>query len=306
MTFQQLTYFVTAARFGSINQAAEHLYTHQSNISNAVRQLEEEFSIQLFERNSKGVQLTTAGREFLAYAQDLVRKKEDLEKLYQVRTKCNPQHFSVAAMRSFFAYAPLLAISDEGFWSVPMNLRLQKCSRRDVIDLVSCSEADLGIFFSMKSAIPRLRQAARIKGVELAPLGESNLHAVMRAEHPMIRSGNLTDMDRYPYVIIENDEDYSRLYDDASGSISSLFTTLPSTIISTNDSMTCQSIVAHSNAFFISTTPWKHGPHYDFASIPLPGEENRITFFSVLHCGQTLSPLGQAYLGQLQKLMKEL
>ena len=187
-----------------------------------------------------------------------------------------------------------------------MNLRLQKCSRRDVIDLVSRSEADLGILFSMKSAIPRLKQAARIKDVELTPLGESSLHAVMRAGHPMIRGGDLTDMGRYPYVIIENDEDYSRLYDDASGSTSDLFATPPSTIISTNDSMTCQSIVAHSDAFFISTTPWKHGPHYDFASIPLPGKENQITFFSVLHCGQLLSPLGQAYMDQLQKLMKEL
>ena len=306
MTFQQLTYFVTAARFGSINQAAEYLYTHQSNISNAVRQLEEEFSIQLFERNSKGVQLTTAGREFLAYAQDLVRKKEDLEKLYQVRTKCNPEHFSVAAMRSFFAYAPLLAISDESFWSVPMNLRLQKCSRRDVIDLVSRSEVDLGILFSRKSAIPRLNQAARIKDVELTPLGESSLHAVMRAGHPMIRNGDLASMNRYPYVIIENDEDYSRLYDEVSGSISDLFSPPPSTIISTNDSMACQSIVAHSDAFFISTTPWKHGPHYDFVSIPLPGEENQITFFGVLHRGQTLSPLGQSYLEKLQELMKEL
>ncbi|MCI7281558.1 LysR family transcriptional regulator [Dysosmobacter sp.] len=306
MTFQQLTYFVTAARFGSINQAAEHLYTHQSNISNAVRQLEEEFSIQLFDRNSKGVQLTTAGREFLTYAQDLVRKKENLEQLYQVRVKNHPQHFSVAAMRSFFAYAPLLAILDKHLWNEPMNLRLQKCSRMDVIDLVSRSEADLGILFSMQGAVSRLMQAARIRDVELTPLGESCLHAVMRSGHPLLRSGDLGGLSRYPYVIIENDEDYSRLYDDASGSISDLFSTPPSTIISTNDSMACQSIVANSDAFFISTTPWKHGPHYDFASIPLSGEENRITFYSVIHCGQSLSPLGQEFLESLRQLMQEL
>ncbi|WP_308588994.1 LysR family transcriptional regulator [uncultured Oscillibacter sp.] len=306
MTFQQLAYFVTAAQYGSINQAAEHLYTHQSNISNAVRQLEEEFSIQIFDRTSKGVQLTKAGREFLTYAQDLVWRKENLEKLYQVRTKHQPQHFSVAAMRSFFAYAPVLEETDGSFWDTPMILRLQKCSRRDVIESVASGRADLGILFAMEDHTSRLMQMGRIKGLELACLGKSCLHAVMRADHPLIRSRDLSAISAYPYVIIENQEDYSRLYDEESGSISSLFAAAPSVIISTNDSMTCQSIVAHSDAFFISTTPWKHGPHYDFASIPLPGKENQLNFYSVLPAHAELSPLGQTYLKHLQRLMREL
>lgn len=306
MTFQQLTYFVTAARCGSINQAAEHLYTHQSNISSAIRQLESEFSIQIFVRSSKGVQLTKAGREFLTYAEDLVQRKAELEKLYQVRSKRQPQHFSVAAMRSFFAYAPVLESINHSFQDTPMILRLQKCSRRDVIENVASGNADLGILFAMEGHAARLMQVARIKSLDITHLGKSCLHAVMRADHPLIQSQDLSGISLYPYVIIENQEDYSRLYDEDSHSISSLFPSAPPVIISTNDSMTCQSIVANSNAFFISTTPWKHGPHYDFASIPLPGEENQLNFYSVLPSNAELSPLGQSYLENLKLLMQEI
>ena len=42
MTFQQLTYVVEVARCASINKAAERLYTHQSNVSSVLRQLEDE------------------------------------------------------------------------------------------------------------------------------------------------------------------------------------------------------------------------------------------------------------------------
>ena len=38
MTFQQLTYVVEVARYASINKAADHLYTHQSNVSSTLRQ----------------------------------------------------------------------------------------------------------------------------------------------------------------------------------------------------------------------------------------------------------------------------
>lgn len=114
MTFQQLTYVVEVARCASINKAAERLYTHQSNVSSVLRQLEDELGIQIFRRSHKGVSLTDAGREFLAHAQELVEKKAFLESLYAVRGQRQPLRFQVSSMRSFFAYAPLLELSGQG------------------------------------------------------------------------------------------------------------------------------------------------------------------------------------------------
>ena len=68
MTFQQLTYALEVARCTSINKAADQLYTHQSNVSNVIKQLEDELGVQIFLRSKKGIVVTEEGREFLSYA----------------------------------------------------------------------------------------------------------------------------------------------------------------------------------------------------------------------------------------------
>ena len=166
MTFQQLTYVVEVAHCASINKAAEHLYTHQSNVSNVIRQLEEELNVQLFFRTQKGVQLTSAGREFLVYAQDLVDKKNLLEQMYTLRNTHQPSRFCISSMRSFFAYAPLIAMDQQHkILSQPWNIRIQKRPFTGVLEDVSCGGADLGLLFTMKSKCCRLPQLAKMKQV---------------------------------------------------------------------------------------------------------------------------------------------
>ena len=296
MTFQQLTYVVEVARCASINKAAERLYTHQSNVSSVLRQLEDELGIQIFRRSHKGVSLTDAGREFLAHAQELVEKKAFLESLYAVRGQRQPLRFQVSSMRSFFAYAPLLELSGQGkLPPAPLSLRLRKCTLKEVLSDVA-NGADLGIIFTMKAQRTRLPQMARMKNVECIPLGESRLHAVVREGHPLLKDRNLDRIGEYPYVIIENRENLGLLYDEESRSGRGLFEDVPRQIISTNDSMTCQSIVAETNAFFISTTPWRHSEHYHFASIPLPGEANILTVYGVVRRGGQLSQTVDFYI----------
>ena len=72
MTFQQLTYVVEIAKCGSINKAAHKLLLSQSGISTAVRELEQELGIQIFNRSANGIYLTEAGAEFTRYAQQIV------------------------------------------------------------------------------------------------------------------------------------------------------------------------------------------------------------------------------------------
>ncbi len=307
MTFQQLTYAVEVARYASINKAAEHLYTHQSNVSNLIRQLEDELGIQIFFRTQKGVQLTEAGREFLVYAKELVEKKSFLEQLYMVRNQQEAIRFTVSSMRSFFAYAPLIEINrQQDLMSVPLNVRMRKCSLKEVIEDVSSGIADVGVIFAMESRRSRLPQISKIKNIACTPLGESRLHIIVRKNHPILADKNLDCISEYPYVIIENQENFGLLYDEESESLTDLFSSVPKHIISTNDSMTCQAIVAETNAFFISTTPWKHSTHYQFAGIPLEGKHNRLTFYAVTRKNMDLSPLAQSYLDSLRQLLTDL
>jgi DNA-binding transcriptional LysR family regulator len=61
--------FSAVARNGGITRAAEELNTVQSNVTQRVKALEAEIGTTLFERHSRGMTLTGAGRRLLPYAQ---------------------------------------------------------------------------------------------------------------------------------------------------------------------------------------------------------------------------------------------
>jgi DNA-binding transcriptional LysR family regulator len=69
MDATDLKTFEAVARLGGMNRAAAELNTVQSNVTTRIRALEDELGHALFERHSRGVTLTDAGRRLLPYAQ---------------------------------------------------------------------------------------------------------------------------------------------------------------------------------------------------------------------------------------------
>lgn len=69
MELTDLVTFSAVARNGGITRAAEELNTVQSNVTQRVKALEAEIGTALFERHSRGMTLTGAGRRLLPYAQ---------------------------------------------------------------------------------------------------------------------------------------------------------------------------------------------------------------------------------------------
>jgi DNA-binding transcriptional LysR family regulator len=82
MTLQQLRYLIAVAEHGSINAAARNLYTAQSNVSCAMRDLEEEFGFEIFTRSNRGVELTAEGTELLGYARQVIEQADMLEERF--------------------------------------------------------------------------------------------------------------------------------------------------------------------------------------------------------------------------------
>ena len=76
MTLQQLRYAIGIAETGSFNKAAEKLYISQPSLTAAIRDLEDEMNILIFNRTSRGVTLTNEGEEFIAYARELYHHYE--------------------------------------------------------------------------------------------------------------------------------------------------------------------------------------------------------------------------------------
>src|SRR5258708_16445516 len=69
MELRHLRYFVAVAEAGSLTvAAARKLHTSQPSLSRQIRDLEDEVGAQLLTRRARGIELTPAGRPFLAHA----------------------------------------------------------------------------------------------------------------------------------------------------------------------------------------------------------------------------------------------
>ena len=71
LTLHQLKVFMVVAQQGGFTSAAEELSSSQPGLTSAVRQLEEELQVRLFNRTTRRVELTSAGLELLPVAERL-------------------------------------------------------------------------------------------------------------------------------------------------------------------------------------------------------------------------------------------
>ena len=77
MELRQLEYFQMASRLKNITRAAERLRVSQPNITVAIKKLEGELGIQLFDRSQKQLSLTPEGAVFLGRVEIALRNIQD-------------------------------------------------------------------------------------------------------------------------------------------------------------------------------------------------------------------------------------
>lgn len=77
MDFKQIEAFISVSRFKSFSKAANTIFLSQPTISSHIASLERELNVQLFDRTSKEVYLTPAGKSFLEYAINLISTRNN-------------------------------------------------------------------------------------------------------------------------------------------------------------------------------------------------------------------------------------
>jgi DNA-binding transcriptional LysR family regulator len=76
LTLKQVRAFLAVAQWGSFTAAASRLHLTQSAVSVLINELEGVFGLRLFDRTTRRVQLTDAGREFQPVAQKVLAELE--------------------------------------------------------------------------------------------------------------------------------------------------------------------------------------------------------------------------------------
>ena len=71
-TLRQLPFFVAAAEAGSVSGAARALSISQSSVTEAIRGLEDDLGVVLFDRQARGILMTHKGSAFLRHARQIL------------------------------------------------------------------------------------------------------------------------------------------------------------------------------------------------------------------------------------------
>lgn len=80
MTLRSLEIFVSVVKYGKMSEASKQLHISQPTISQAIHELETEYNVMLFNRLSKKLYITDAGKQLYTYAKNMLNLRDEMEK----------------------------------------------------------------------------------------------------------------------------------------------------------------------------------------------------------------------------------
>ena len=150
MDNRKLAIFQAVATLNSFSRAAEQLHIAQSAVSVAIKKLEDELGLLLFDRNERKIRLTVEGQRLLAHAGIIERQfaeaKQDMAALHDLTA--GRVSFSTTAMMGSH-YFPAL-ISEFKREHPDINFRVINEGTEGVLPLLDSGEVDMGVVNSSK------------------------------------------------------------------------------------------------------------------------------------------------------------
>ena len=145
MTLDEIKTFITLAKCENFSRAAQLLYTSQSTVSFRIRSLEEQLGKTLFDRSTRHIALTPAGKDFLFYATQV----NDLyEKGLQTASRNRYDYkISIGAPDSFWQTILLPALVDHFNWEKSISFELISEHSVTLTQLLMEGKLDIGISF---------------------------------------------------------------------------------------------------------------------------------------------------------------
>lgn len=142
MKIIQLEYFCAVSRYHSITKAAQKLYVTQPAISSAIRELEKEFSINLFTRSKNHLTLTKEGELFYHKAEELLRNIEQIScQFYDLGRQISSVKVGIPPLLSSIFFPNLLIDFKEKYPDIPVELfeygsiRAATLVQEDILDI---------------------------------------------------------------------------------------------------------------------------------------------------------------------------
>jgi DNA-binding transcriptional LysR family regulator len=186
--------FRAVAELRNFRKAAEALHVSQPAFSRRIEKLEEALGVQLLERTTRRVSLTSVGRDFDRKVQQLL---DDLDHtLLGIRGVATTRmgEVTIACVPSTVYYFVSQVISRYHEQYPKVRVKILDASANEVLTAVSRSEADFGLNFV----------GAQEPDIEFKPLLEERFVAACRRDHPLAKKRRVTwpELAQYDYISV--------------------------------------------------------------------------------------------------------
>lgn len=279
-----------------MNEAAKRLFVSQPSLSNAIRELEQELRITIFERTNKGISLSKEGVEFLSYARQVVEQAELLEGRY-LNAKPSPQHFAVSTQHYAFAVNAFVKLVQE-YGQEEYELALRETKTHEIIQDVRTLRSEIGILYLNEFNEKVMRRLLKDANLEFHSLFIAKPHIFISVNNPLAKQDvvSIHQLEPYPYLSFEQGE-----YNSFHFSEEILSTLSHPKSIRVNDRATLFNLLIGLNGYTISTGVLSAELNgRDIIPVPLDCEETMNVGW-ISHKSAALSKLATVYVEALHE-----
>ncbi|MDE8652768.1 LysR family transcriptional regulator [Novosphingobium album (ex Liu et al. 2023)] len=182
MDIRQLRYFLAVAAERNFSRAAERLHMAQPPLSRQIQQLEQEVGAPLFDRESRPMALTEAGRLFYEHALQVTRRLDELKAAMRSFVTSNRPRFVVGFVPSLL-YARLPDVIREARRAMPdVDLSLVEMMSIEQINALKEGRIDVG-FGRVRFDDPAIQREVLREERLVAALPQG--HRLLKGEKPI-------------------------------------------------------------------------------------------------------------------------
>lgn len=201
MNILHLKYASEIAKTGSLNKAAENLYMGQPNLSRAIKELEANLGITIFERSAKGMTVTPDGEKFIGYANKILAQIDEVEAIYKNGTAVS-QNFSISVPRASYIAEAFVSFSKKIKQDEPFDLVYKETNSQRAVKNILEADYNLGIIRYAENYDSHFKQLFAQKGLVGELVAEFNYVLIMSKEHPLAKKEEIRFKDLSAYTEI--------------------------------------------------------------------------------------------------------
>lgn len=305
MTLQQLLYVIRISDTGSFSRAAEELFVAQPSLTNAMKELEKEIGVTIFNRTGRGVTLTAEGLRFLPYARQVYAQYQNLMDAYGQQT-ARRQQFAVSTQHYSFAVKAFVELT-KTFDVKEYEFAIRETRTKNVIDDVAAARSEIGILYLNDFNRKAIKKILSTNQLQFTPLIACKAYVYLWKQHPLAGKKSISFDELAPYPCLSFEQgDNSNFY-------------LAEELLSTNeypriikccDRATVLNLMVGLNAYTIcSGIICEELNGGDYVAVPYDAEDKSpdttMELGLITRKNQVLSQVGERYVAELRRYLDE-